>query len=312
VILATVLGVVCCIVVVLVVAITTFMNISKSSITTTQPEDVVPTTIVAIPTFPPEIEPIPEVPEETVPAEIPTEEPAPTELPTDEPDLSISNFEFQGTSFYLDPRIASSANGVVIAAVSGPDEPVWGLEPEHIQITFDRYALSGTFHAPKISIYPASDFAGLSPDIARIIGDLRKVLADQPAAETLTNLPYLPVMPAAQYMQAQVKYFEFKNGSGVRYLTQYGQDVYPVNSENMFYTYQGLTEGGEYLISVLFPVASSVLPDPESIDMDEFYNDDFTLYIIGTEALLNEQADSSFTPDLSVLDELISSLEVNP
>jgi hypothetical protein len=309
VILAIVLGVVCCIAVVLVVGITAFLRISKSSVTTTQPEAIAVTTIVEIPTSPPEIEPIPEISEETPSVELPTDEPV---LPTAEPELPASNVEFQGTSFYLDPRIASSAESVVIAGVTGPDEPIWGLEPEHIQITFDRYALSGTFHAPKISIYPASEYAGLSPNIAEIIGDLRKVLTDQPVGDTLEHLPFLPVMPAAQYMQAQVKYLESKNGSGVRYLTQYGQDVYPVNNENMFYTYQGLTEGGEYLISALFPVASSALPDPATIDMDEFYNDDFNLYIIGTEALLNEQADSGFTPDLSVLDGLIATLQVSP
>jgi len=302
VILAIILGVVCCIALVLVIGITTFLQKSKSSTTATQPESIVATTIVEIPTTPPDIEPIPEIPEET----------PPVDLPTTEPELPESNVEYKGTSFYLDPRIASSAGGVTIAAVTGPDEPIWGLEPEHIQITFDGYALSGTFHAPKISIYPASEYAGLSPDIGKIIGDLRKVLADQPPGETLESLPFLPVMPAAQYMQAQVKYFEFKNGSGVRYVTQYGQDVYPVNNESMFYTYQGLTDGGAYLISVTFPVASSVLPDPETIDMDDFYNGDFSLYIIGTESLLNEQADSSFTPDLSVLDELISTLEVSP
>ena len=48
-------------------------------------------------------------------------------------------------------------------------------------------------------------------------------------------------------MHSQVQYLDFKNGTGVRYLTQFDQGILPINNYELVYTYQGLTSDGKIL-----------------------------------------------------------------
>ena len=111
-------------------------------------------------------------------------------------------------------------------------------------------------------------------------------------------------------MRAQVRYFRFQNGEGVRFLTQYGQAAWPINNDDMFYAFQGLTDNGEFYISAVLPISHPGLPDPESVTMDESFYENFMNYVEITEGQLNAESPDSFMPMLSVLDSMIESLLV--
>lgn len=296
-------GALCCIAIVVGGAIVYFLRPSTAPITI--PEE--PQPIIVVTTI---IKIVTQEPLETQLPEIPTEIPA-TLTPTPEGLTPSANVSFGGVHFYLDPSLAGSAKGETIPAANENDAPIWGLEPEHVQFSFTGYVLSGTFHEAKIYFYPIDDFIQLNPDVADTVAELRRVMLEKPTPSSIDNLPFLPLFPAAQYMQAQINYLDFKGGSGLRYLTQYGQDVYPVNNQNMFYTFQGLTDDNKYYISAIFPVSNPVLPDPDTITLDQAFADNFLTYITETEKTLDAQDVSSFTPDLALLDELIASIEIN-
>ena len=136
-------------------------------------------------------------------------------------------------------------------------------------------------------------------------------LLEQRPAETGT-IPFLPVWNAGQMIASNVEYMDFQNGSGVRYLSQYGQAIYPINNNGLFYTFQGITSDGAWYVAVVMPVAHPMLPstdEPPGGDWEAF-SDQFEAYLSETKALLETQSDVSFTPDLRLLDAMARSLQV--
>jgi len=112
---------------------------------------------------------------------------------------------------------------------------------------------------------------------------------------------------------AGVAYLKFTNGSGVRYLTQYGQSFAPINNQSMFYTFQGITNDDMYYGSAIFPLSHPDLPaDGSQVPSGDYqtFADNFPKYILETETTLSNANASSFTPNLARLDALIQSLEI--
>jgi hypothetical protein len=81
----------------------------------------------------------------------------------------------------------------------------------------------------------------------------------------------------------------------------------------MFYTFQGITLDGQYIISIILPVSHPSLPADNSEvpggDLEAFANT-FPAYIQEIERYLGEASPSSFTPSLDMLDTLVHSLTV--
>ena len=63
-----------------------------------------------------------------------------------------------------------------------------------------------------------------------------------------------------RHSTAKGKLQPFVSGIGVRFLTEYAQYFVPVNNHDLFYTYQGLTNDGQYWISVILPINHPDLP----------------------------------------------------
>jgi hypothetical protein len=188
--------------------------------------------------------------------------------------------------------------------------PVDGaIVPQHEQFLFDGYILPETFHEPRIYVYPAEKFASGNEIAAPIIASMEQFLEEQPDAPE--DIPFLPLFNARPIMLSQVKYLDFEGGMGVRFLTQYAQAFIPINNQEMFYTFQGLTDDGSYYVVAIFPTSHPALPQdgtaPE--DYDAFVNN-FDNYRLELEAQLNDYDPSTYTPDLEILDAVIQSLSV--
>lgn len=250
------------------------------------------------------------------PAEASTEAPAtetqPEPLPssTPEPSPAFTSYDFAGVTFTYDPALAAAVEPERVAAQAGADLPPWELAPEHQRLTFLGYPLADTFHQPQIFIYPVQEYLEVDPGIGDRLATLQQMLLVRTTEGLPEPLPFFPSWNAGQVLAVQVKYLDFKNGSGVRYLTQYGQGIYPVSSQTLFYTFQGLSSDGRWLVSAVLPVASPVLPDPESVLQDPSFEDNYAAYLEEVKGLLGEQPDSSFQPDLAALDAIFQSLEV--
>jgi hypothetical protein len=239
----------------------------------------------------------------------PTSEPAPSQPPSPTP-VQLPSIEYNGVSFSYDPSLASQVLPENVPAVDYAEAPEWDLAPEHLSFQFVGYPLfPDAIHEPRIRVFPAQEYAALSPQAGQVIADLQTLLAQKPA--TLApdqTLPFLPIWNAGQVLQANVAYLDFQNGNGVRFLSHYAQDVYPVSSRSLFYTFQGLTSDGRFYVSAVMPVSNAILPDENSVVVDQAFADNFSNYIAGLEQELSAAPASSFIPGLTLLDEMIASL----
>jgi len=220
-------------------------------------------------------------------------------------------YSFGGVSLAKNPNLFSGLSGQVVPADPMEDgDPYWGAAPEHILFEFSDYAHRPSFHKPVLRVYPVEEYRQLSPAAAKILDSLQATLTQRPANPD--SLPFLPVWNAGQVFHTQLKYLDFQNGSGVRYLTEYAQYVAPINNFDLFYTFQGLTQDGRHVVSLILPVGHGSLPanfDALSTQQMEAIADD-PGYYPGMAASLAAQPDDSFTPSLAELDALVSSLMV--
>ena len=144
------------------------------------------------------------------------------------------------------------------------------------------------------------------------IDGLRELLATKPDLPA-DEIPVLPWINAAQVFRAQVSYLDFQNGSGVRFITHYRQDAAPVTDEEIFYTFQGLTDDGAYYVVASFPLSTAVLPDTlsfESQEFREFEQKNYEEYLREQVRVLEVLPSGEFEPDLAILDDIVASLEI--
>jgi len=219
-------------------------------------------------------------------------------------------------SFTLPLGVATGAQAEKVAAVTDENNsPVWEIAPEHLKFNVTGYQLQDKLLTPQILVYPADEYAKLSPSAADQIQKLKAILAGGPL--TQEDLPKW-IVNAGQIMAAKMQVVPFQNGRGVRYLTQYDQYPAPVNNHELFYQFQGLTDDGKYYIVAILPVASSILAEDEKPESPvpsggvqlpagggpvQAYYDSVT-------KSLDAMYEDSFNPSLFQLDALIQSISV--
>lgn len=233
------------------------------------------------------------------------------ESPTEAVEPTSESTGQDGLSLTLD--VGGVAQGftseVVPAVTSTQDGPWWENMPEHIVITLDGYPVEDHLMAPQIFIYPVQGLRE-NEHTGNMVTGLEALLDSQKSDQ---NLPYLPLYNAGQMLHAQVKFFDFSGGSGVRYLTQFAQALVPINNNELLYTFQGLTGDGKYYVSAVLPVRLFGLPANAMVDdslPDEFF-DNYELYINETVQMLNQKDEDAYQLDLSKLDAMIASIEVH-
>jgi len=232
--------------------------------------------------------------------------PGPTGTPTLETNTACNEL-----SIYLDQALASGSTCETIA------ESPEGFEtyPQYTKLTLKGYPLTGTFFMPSISVVPVDRYTELLPDsIPGQVATLQGLIGGGTPNDK--GLPFLPPLNAAQMFHAQYQILSFGSGSGIRYLTLLAQYYAPINNNELFYTYQGLTSNGKYWVSAILPVSNPILPDnadnpPGGQTWDQFTNN-YSTYIADLTAQLNSQAPGNYTPDLGQLDALISSISIQP
>ena len=195
------------------------------------------------------------------------------------------------------------------------------MQPAHTVIRLFGYPEMDTLYVPQISIYPVDTYARLSQEAKKQIEDLQSLLSKRPHQEQMSTkdpLPYLPYQHAVQVLHARPEFFTFRNGEGLRYLTQYVQDASPIVNRFLFYTFQGLTDDGKYYVSVVFPVHNDALPKdiPEAQTQGfdgsryMFDQDSYEEYLAKMQEDINRLGDASFAPNLTELDALVQSIDL--
>jgi hypothetical protein len=103
-----------------------------------------------------------------------------------------------------------------VAAVPYSEDAPWqAAAPQYHRVTLG-YPVSRHSLKPQVFIYPVAELATYNTTAGQMAADLQALLEDQ---HPVDQMPFLPLINAAQVMRTQVQYLDFQNGSGVRYLT---------------------------------------------------------------------------------------------
>lgn len=239
--------------------------------------------------------------------------------PTSVPQNTGTNID--NLSIVIPPQIGTGKEAKVIEVVPpSQDMPWWEIAPEYHQYLIQEYVWQNAFHKPAIYIYPADEYIQVNEDAANRINALKEIV-NEPSPFLPETLPFLPTFNAAQVFYAKPQALSFQNGSGIRYITQYGQGPLPINNSEVFYTFQGLTSDGKYYVSAVLPINHPLLVadaaqnsiTPEGGIPFEWNPDTFEAmpgYVEAVTQILNTSDPNSFNPILPLLDQMIQSIQV--
>ncbi len=230
---------------------------------------------------------------------------------------------YDNVSLVIPQGLATDALTGTVPALT--DEQKWGpwaIAPQHIKILLDNYS-QNSYQQAAIFIYPAQDFASTSDMVKENIRRLQGI-ANKTIPLAAKNMPSIPFYNAGQAIAAHMQVISFKDGAGVRLVTQYANGIGPINNSALFYHFQGLTKDGNYYIIAILPTSADFLPaddtkytinSPTILDFPGYYKqnptgDDFTAYYKAVTDKLNATAPQDFKPSLSTLDALIQSISI--
>lgn len=225
---------------------------------------------------------------------------------------SSPNVDFNGITFSYDASLAQGVSTTVIPALP-PDqgEPFW-LTPQTEQIDFTGYVTGEKFHDPRIMVFSVNEYKAINPGAGEIITKLQQYISNKPTIPA-GSIPFLPGWNAAQLFSVSPAFVSFQNGQGIRFLAEYGQYSAPVNNTDLFYTFQGITNDGNYYVSAILPITHPSLPANYQVDaiVQAQIDSNYDTYLAGILPTLAAQPPESFTPNLSMLDAMIQSMKVH-
>ena len=232
--------------------------------------------------------------------------------------------EAGGLRFLLPAEVASDVTETPVEAVPfDTDVMISSTYPAHSQIDFVDYLpedlpeINRNFvFEPVIRVFDTADFAAYESEdggfsypgqLGLLLGILEGTIRRSPE----TQLPYLPLVNAAQVFRSREQAVAFNGGRGLVYLTTFAQDVYPAIEGTVQLTFQGITDNGSKYISAVFPLDTSILPDEIGEDFDfEAFSASYETYLTETRESLEALPDDAFAPQLDALLALIGSIEV--
>lgn len=226
---------------------------------------------------------------------------------------------YEQVSLVIPNGLASGANTDKMTAVDTNSGAPWEIAPTHWRFTLTGYALQDKFHEAQVLIYPAAEYAQRNSIAAEQIDRLKRILVGgTPLQQTLPTVPFFNATPQ---IAANIKLIPFQNGNGIRFLTQYAQYAAPINNNELFYNFQGLTSDNQYYVIAILPTTAPFLAENEKpeaqvpadgvpIPTDVGPNDG---YYTSITQKLNSLSPDAYTPALDALDALIQSITVtNP
>jgi len=233
------------------------------------------------------------------------------------PPATATNATCNEIAFYLDPLLATAYTCTTVPADPGPMNPA----PEMTRITLIGYSPSATNPiSPQIFVMPVNEYATADPtsfpgNLSTLQGLL---IASSPPVYGAAPLP-MPVLPEGGGIPGpffQYGVISFADGVGIRFITQKSFDAVPLANDQTFYTFQGLTTGGQYWVSALLPIQHPILQasggtPPVGMTWDDFWTG-YDTYMTTMINQLNAESPDSFDPQIPALDALVSSITFVP
>jgi hypothetical protein len=219
----------------------------------------------------------------------------------------------EGISFEFD---ASLAGTVDLTLIPASEEDFMYSHPTYLQFILNHpNDAADSFSRGYLTVFSVERYRQIDSMAGDIVNTLAEMLATGSTETTDFELPYLPFVNAGQLFHSNVHLVSFKNGEGIRYLTMHVQDLAPILNEGLLYTFQGLTNDKQYYISFSIPVSHPALTDTwdeyfADLDYLEF-SDNFRAYLEQDREILDGSPDTTFSPPLTILDQLVESIMVD-
>jgi hypothetical protein len=250
---------------------------------------------------------------------------------------TVSWYEFgRNISLSYDSALAPWVDARTVPALPVNDQLLFAeAQPAYAQIRFWGFQGGRPYDLPllpfdnrmaQLRVFQTADFPGFGDDSPQGFLNQHQALNEllqtgvDPArcAEPIMDefaLPFLPWINMKQTFCAQPQIIAFQNGSGIRYLSYYAQGPNPVLEREVFYTFQGLTEDGEFYVSAFFPVETGIFPTeppacPECAEPNYDPFAEWTTVLREQLTQLNAQPADEFAPSLNMLDDLIKSIQI--
>ncbi len=197
--------------------------------------------------------------------------------------------------------------------------------PQHIVLVFDgQDPLETPYPERKIMyVFPVEAYVDLyaandNTIVADQVSRLEELLGQADGRQVYPEgtMPLLPPPDSMMNRWVQFADRDFNNGRGVRYVSDspLRQDIGVWTNETMGYYYQGLTEDGQFYISLHWPISTNLLPDTvadapgDVLDQASASQESYNQYVVGVTTALNDLQPADWTPDLAELDAMVQSL----
>lgn len=269
-----------------------------------------PTGITAVPTATP-----------SVTRAAPTTVPSPTPIPTTSATLAGPQVSFQGIHFTLAPALAQS-----ILVKTGP-----GYNQASTTLSTYFYFGEDDKNLPcsqqgQLEIHPIEplvNWAGAGPDIQSIQERINDPLTGS-----------FPTWGAAVLLQTPTQRQAFPGVTGIQALVMWAQDAAFASNSLLAYDFHGITADELYYVRFCYPLDAPILPEDTIVfggQMPDSQEDEGQVLLptavpetwedfFAAAKAYNEQAaielgnlpSSSFSPNLTLLESLLASLQIKP
>jgi hypothetical protein len=241
----------------------------------------------------------------------------------------FTGISFGGVSFAFGPELGASANATRVP--EQPTEPEQTpFAPDAAHLTFTLYGPVPEFQRPPrvgdsrsvVRAYRIADFEGYEFASAQLDA-LRTLLEDRPSLDPFMDfsdldgepLPHMPAdVGAAQSLRARATYIETPELAGIAYIVGYRQDVFPFAAEDFWYSFQALSNDGQWYVAGDLVVEASMFPQRvRPRDAEGFRRQArWRAYLQESVESLNDASPDAFSPPLTSIDVLIQSITFTP
>lgn len=214
--------------------------------------------------------------------------------------------------------VRAEVRPAVVYPESGPNiGPYWQFSPAQVRVVLSPPGQPWKAQFPAdmppgyVTVTPVQNWLALYKGEARKevtaeLATLRSINAGKGDLKRLrreASLPYLPLMNAEQAVSGAVRRLNTAQLAGIRYLAVYAQDTGEYPRTAVFYTYQGLSRDGKFVVSVHLPYAPTTMPAPGQTRA--ISGAELPSYLWRTADLLDEE-----TVKLTAFDRLVQSIHI--
>jgi hypothetical protein len=233
---------------------------------------------------------------------------------------------FDGVAFAFGPELGASVDATrVPGQPTDQQQEVAPADAAHVTFTLYGPGEEGGrtprvgFTGSSVRAYRLAEMAGHDAPSGQVDA-LRALLDDRSSLAgflTVTDgshpLPHVPVdTAAAQVLRARATFIETSDLTGIAYLIGYRQDFVPFAAGDFVYTFQALSNDGEWYVSGDFFVEAAGFPQRIRARDARDAAGRWEAYLQESVATLDAAAPDAFSPPLTAIDALIESIVIVP